>query len=133
MCSYLLDGDVEENMDPYDDSDWLHRNETYQANDTITTRGLPTAGPNNAISPAGNSIERKRQRDRERHAKMSAEQRDEINKRRREASTNSRQQNKGQNMTPNVSGDGDEENMDPDDDIDSLHRNETYQANDTLL
>jgi len=60
-------------------------------------------GPNNNISPAGNSIERKRQRDRERHATMSVEQRDEKNKKRREA----RQRIKGQNVMPNVSG-GDE-------------------------
>ncbi|WVZ76929.1 hypothetical protein U9M48_024846 [Paspalum notatum var. saurae] len=42
------------------------------------------AGPNNNISPPGNSIERKRQRDRERYSAMSAEQRDEVNKKRRE-------------------------------------------------
>ena len=52
---------------------------------------------------ADNSIERKRQRDREWHAIMSAEQWDEINKKRHEA----RQRNKGQNVTPNVLG-GDE-------------------------
>ena len=40
----FLDGEVEENMDPDDDNDWLHRNETYRANDTITTRDLLTAG-----------------------------------------------------------------------------------------
>jgi hypothetical protein len=47
--------------------------------------------------------ERKRKRDRERYAAMSVEQKNEKNRKRREA----RQQNKGHNVMPNVSG-GDE-------------------------
>ncbi|WVZ85139.1 hypothetical protein U9M48_032090, partial [Paspalum notatum var. saurae] len=62
--------------------------------------------------------ERKRQRDRERWATMSAEQNIEKNKRRREA----RQQNKGQPILPELSKDGDVEGDD-----EWLHRNETYE------
>ena len=47
--------------------------------------------------------ERKRKRDRERYAAMSVEQKNEKNRKRREA----RQWNKGHNVMPNVSG-GDE-------------------------
>lgn len=66
-------------------------------------------------SSAGNFIERKRQMDRERIATMSVEQRNKFNKKHRET----RQRNKGQNVMPNVSGDGDKkENVDPDDDSD---------------
>jgi hypothetical protein len=60
-------------------------------------------GPVKNTSSAGNSIERKRQRDRERRATMSVQQRNEFNKKRREE----RQRKKGQNVMPNVSG-GDE-------------------------
>jgi hypothetical protein len=61
------------------------------------------ADPVKNTSSAGNSIERKRKMDRERIATMSVEQRNKFNKKRRET----RQQNKGQNVMPNVSG-GDE-------------------------
>ncbi|PWZ18901.1 hypothetical protein Zm00014a_027680 [Zea mays] len=82
-------------------------------------------GPVKNTSSAGNSIERKRQMDRERIATMSVEQRNKFNKKRRET----RQQNKGQNVMPNVSGDGyKKENVDPDDDSDWLHRNEDNVA-----
>ncbi|KAL5678919.1 hypothetical protein ACJX0J_005304, partial [Zea mays] len=57
-------------------------------------------GPVKNTSSAGNSIERKRQRDRERRATMSVQQRNEFNKKRREE----RQRKKGQNVMPNVSG-----------------------------
>ncbi|WVZ94394.1 hypothetical protein U9M48_040292 [Paspalum notatum var. saurae] len=88
-----------------------------------------SAGPNKNISPIGNAIERKRQRDRERCVAMSAEQRNKLNNRHREVC----QRKKGQNGTPNVLGDGDEEeNMDPNDGSDWLHRNETYQPNDIV-
>jgi hypothetical protein len=43
------------------------------------------AVPNNNTSPTDNFIERERQRHRERHAKMSVDQRNELNKKRREA------------------------------------------------
>ena len=59
--------------------------------------------PNNNTSPTDNFIERERQRHRERRAKMSVDQRNKLNKKRREA----RQQNKGQHMMSTVSG-GDE-------------------------
>jgi hypothetical protein len=61
------------------------------------------AVPNNNTSPTDNIIERERQRHRERRAKMSVDQRNELNRKRREA----RQQNKGQHMMSTVSG-GDE-------------------------
>jgi hypothetical protein len=60
-------------------------------------------GPIKNTPSAGNSIERKRQRDRERRATMSVEQRNEYNNKRRQM----RQRNKGQNVMPDVSG-GDE-------------------------
>ncbi|AQK75317.1 hypothetical protein ZEAMMB73_Zm00001d018231 [Zea mays] len=86
-------------------------------------------GPVKNTSSTGNSIERKRQMDRERIATMSVEQRNKFNKKRRET----RQRNKGQNVMPNVSGDGDKkENVDPDDDSDWMHRNEGFQANDIV-
>ena len=61
------------------------------------------AVPNNNTSPADNFNERERQRHRERRAKMSVDQRNELNKKRRDA----RQQNKGQHMMSTVLG-GDE-------------------------
>jgi hypothetical protein len=61
------------------------------------------AVPNNNTSPTDNFIERERQRHRERRAKMSVDQRNELNKKHREA----RQQNKGQHMMSTMSG-GDE-------------------------
>ena len=60
-------------------------------------------GPIKNTPLAGNSIERKRQRDRERRATMSVEQRNEYNNKRRQM----RQRNKGQNVMPAISG-GDE-------------------------
>ncbi|AQL03309.1 hypothetical protein ZEAMMB73_Zm00001d045848 [Zea mays] len=84
-------------------------------------------GPIKNTPSAGNSIERKRQRDRERRATMSVEQRNEYNNKRCQM----RQRNKGQNVMPAISGDGDKKvNVDPDDDSDWLHRNETFQSND---
>ena len=61
------------------------------------------AVPNNNTSPTDNFIERERQRHRERRAKMSVDQRNELNKKRRDA----RQQNKGQHMMSTMLG-GDE-------------------------
>jgi hypothetical protein len=61
------------------------------------------AGPVKNTSSAGNSIERKRQMDREWIATMSVEQKNKFNKKRCET----HQRNKGQNVMPNVSG-GDE-------------------------
>jgi hypothetical protein len=58
-------------------------------------------GPVKNNSTAGNSIERKRQRDRERRATMSIEQWNKFNKKHREACQ------WGQNVMPNVLG-GDE-------------------------
>jgi hypothetical protein len=55
-------------------------------------------GPVKNTSSGGNSIERKKQRDRERRATMSVEQRNGFNKKRREMC----QRNKGQNVMPNV-------------------------------
>ncbi|WVZ98131.1 hypothetical protein U9M48_043606 [Paspalum notatum var. saurae] len=108
----------------------LHMNQAQKAaNVEISGDVHPGSGPDENISLIGNAIEHRRQRDRERCAAMSAEQMNELNKRRREV----RQRNKGQNGTPNVLGDGDvEENMDPNDGRDWLHRNETYQANDIV-
>jgi hypothetical protein len=60
-------------------------------------------GPVKNTPSGGNSIERKRQSDRERRATMLVEQRNEYNNKRREM----RQRNKGQNVMPSVSG-GDE-------------------------
>jgi hypothetical protein len=61
------------------------------------------AVPNNNTSSIDNFIERERQRHRERRAKMSVDQRNELNKKHCEA----RQQNKGQHMMSTLSG-GDE-------------------------
>ncbi|PWZ05548.1 ATP-dependent DNA helicase PIF1 [Zea mays] len=44
MCSMFLDGDEKINVNQDDDSDWLHRNETFKANDVFTTRDLLTPG-----------------------------------------------------------------------------------------
>jgi hypothetical protein len=55
-------------------------------------------GPIKNSPSAGNSIERKRQRDRERRATMLVEQRNEYNNKRRQM----RQRNKGQNVMPDV-------------------------------
>ncbi|KAL5647573.1 hypothetical protein ACJX0J_041928, partial [Zea mays] len=96
---------------------------------TIDFTNFATQVPNNNTSPTDNFIERERQRHRERHAKMSVDQRNELNKKRREA----RQQNKGQHMMSTVSGDGDEKvNVNQDDDSDWLHRNETFKADDVF-
>ncbi|ONM52829.1 hypothetical protein ZEAMMB73_Zm00001d019382 [Zea mays] len=85
--------------------------------------------PNNNTSLTDNFIERERQRHRERRAKMSVDQRNELNKKRCEA----RQQNKGQHMMSTVSGDGDEKvNVNQDDDSDWLHRNETFKVDDVF-
>jgi hypothetical protein len=56
------------------------------------------AGPKNNTQPNDCSIERKMQKQRERRANLSVEQRNELNKKRREA----RQRNNGQNMMPNA-------------------------------
>ena len=61
------------------------------------------AGPKNNTQPDDCSIERKMQKQREWRANLLTEQRNELNKKRREA----RQQNKGQHMMSTVSG-GDE-------------------------
>jgi hypothetical protein len=37
-------GDEQVNLDAYDDSDWLHRNETLQANNIVTSKDLLTPG-----------------------------------------------------------------------------------------
>jgi hypothetical protein len=37
-------GDEQVNLDPDDDSDWLHRNETFQANNIVTSKDLLTPG-----------------------------------------------------------------------------------------
>ncbi|PWZ58794.1 ATP-dependent DNA helicase PIF1 [Zea mays] len=107
----------------------------------------------NSLGPIVDAKERKRQRDRERYAAMTVEEKNEKNRKRREA----RQRNKGLSIEPlssrdqacevvsfpddcstidftNLStqdiADGDEQvNLDPDDDSDWLHRNETFQAN----
>ncbi|PWZ13684.1 ATP-dependent DNA helicase PIF1 [Zea mays] len=84
------------------------------------------AGPKNNTQPDDCSIERKMQKQRERRANLSVEQRNELNKKRREA----RQRNNGQNMMPNAPRGGDEKvNVDPDDDSDWLHINYTLQSN----
>uniref|UniRef100_A0A804UFR8 Helitron helicase-like domain-containing protein n=1 Tax=Zea mays TaxID=4577 RepID=A0A804UFR8_MAIZE len=76
-----------------------------------------------------NFATQERQRHRERRAKMSVDQRNELNKKRHEA----RQQNKGQHMMSTVPGDGDEKvNVNQDDDSDWLHRNETFKADDVF-
>ncbi|PWZ30743.1 hypothetical protein Zm00014a_021326 [Zea mays] len=80
----------------------------------------------NSLGPIVDAKERKRQRDRERYAAMTVEEKNEKNRKRREA----RQRNKGLSIEPLSSRDGDEQvNLDPDDDNDWLHRNETFQAN----
>ncbi|PWZ25627.1 hypothetical protein Zm00014a_023507 [Zea mays] len=111
----------------------------------------------NSLGPIVDAKERKRQRDRERYAAMTVEEKNEKNRKRREA----HQRNKGLSIEPlssredvtdqacevvsfpddcstidftNLStqdiADGDEQvNLDPDDDSDWLHRNETFQAN----
>ncbi|KAL5675956.1 hypothetical protein ACJX0J_012087, partial [Zea mays] len=40
----LRDGDKKVNVDPDDDSDWLHRNETFQSNDYVAMTHLLTPG-----------------------------------------------------------------------------------------
>jgi hypothetical protein len=37
-------GDEQVNMDPDDDRDWLHRNETFQANNIVASNDLLTTG-----------------------------------------------------------------------------------------
>ncbi|ONM17793.1 hypothetical protein ZEAMMB73_Zm00001d003825 [Zea mays] len=96
---------------------------------TIDFTNFATQVPNNNTSPTDNFNERERQRHRERRAKMSRDQRNELNKKRREA----RQQNKGQHMMSTVLGDGNEKvNVNQDDDSDWLHRNETFKADDVF-
>jgi hypothetical protein len=56
------------------------------------------AGPKNNTKPDDCLIEQKIQKQRERCAKLTVEQRNELNKKRREA----RQRNNGQNMMPNA-------------------------------
>uniref|UniRef100_A0A804U9Y7 tRNA (guanine(9)-N(1))-methyltransferase n=1 Tax=Zea mays TaxID=4577 RepID=A0A804U9Y7_MAIZE len=102
-----------------------HR-EARQRNTGLPLKSESSRGPIKNTPLAGNSIERKRQRDRERRATMSVEQRNEYNNKRRQM----RRRNKGQNVMPDVSGDGDNKvNVDLDDDSDWLHRNETFQTN----
>ncbi|AQK60686.1 hypothetical protein ZEAMMB73_Zm00001d053905 [Zea mays] len=96
---------------------------------TIDFTNFATQVPNNNTSPTDNIIERERQRHRERRAKMSVYQRNELNRKRREA----RQQNKGQEMMSTVSGDVDQKvNVNQDDDSDWLHRNDTFKADDVF-
>ena len=40
----FLDVDEKVNVNQDDDSDWLHRNETFKADDVFTTRDLLTPG-----------------------------------------------------------------------------------------
>ncbi|ONL92436.1 hypothetical protein ZEAMMB73_Zm00001d027245, partial [Zea mays] len=95
----------------------------------IDFTNFATQVPNNNTSPTDNIIERERQRHRERRAKMSVDQRNELNRKRREA----RQQNKGQHMMSTMSGDVDEKvNVNQDDDSDWLHRNDTFKADDVF-
>uniref|UniRef100_A0A804N674 ATP-dependent DNA helicase n=2 Tax=Zea mays TaxID=4577 RepID=A0A804N674_MAIZE len=101
----------------------------------------------NSLGPIVDARERKRQRDRERYAAMTVEQKNEKNRKRREA----RQRNKGLPIktqssidsfpddcstidfkilsTQGIAGGDEQVNVDPDDDSDWLHRNETFQAN----
>jgi hypothetical protein len=44
MCSLFLDGNEKVNVNQDDDSDWLHRNETFNADDVFTTGDLLTPG-----------------------------------------------------------------------------------------
>ena len=37
-------GNEQVNMDAYDDNDWLHRNETFQANNIVSSKDLLTQG-----------------------------------------------------------------------------------------
>ncbi|PWZ52035.1 1,4-dihydroxy-2-naphthoyl-CoA synthase, peroxisomal [Zea mays] len=95
----------------------------------------------NSLRPIVDAKERKRQRDKERYATMSDEQKNEKNKKRREARLRNKELNKKrheasqrndcQNMMPNAPRGGDEKvNVDPDDDSDWLHINYTLQSND---
>ncbi|KAL5647771.1 hypothetical protein ACJX0J_042126, partial [Zea mays] len=103
------------------------RREARQRNKGLPLKSESSRGPIKNTPSAGNSIERKRRRDRERRATMSVEQRNEYNNKHRQM----HQRNKGQNVMPDVSGDGDKKvNVDPDDDSDWLHRNKTFQSND---
>ncbi|AQK87997.1 hypothetical protein ZEAMMB73_Zm00001d038834 [Zea mays] len=67
-----------------------------QTNHTSSKR----SDQNELLAPMVDAKDRKRKRDRERYAVMSVEQKNEKNRKRREA----RQQNKGHNVMPNVSG-----------------------------
>ncbi|XP_020395446.1 uncharacterized protein [Zea mays] len=40
----IAGGDEQVNLDAYDDSDWLHRNETFQANNIVSSKDLLTPG-----------------------------------------------------------------------------------------
>ncbi|PWZ32213.1 60S ribosomal protein L2, mitochondrial [Zea mays] len=40
----IAGGDEQVNLDAYDDSDWLHRNETFQANNIVSSKDLLTQG-----------------------------------------------------------------------------------------
>ncbi|KAL5647568.1 hypothetical protein ACJX0J_041923, partial [Zea mays] len=40
----IAGGDEQVNLDAYDDSDWLHRNETFQSNNIVTSKDLLTPG-----------------------------------------------------------------------------------------
>jgi hypothetical protein len=44
MCSYFVGGDEKVNVDPDDDSDWLHINYTLQSNDIDATTEVLTPG-----------------------------------------------------------------------------------------
>ncbi|PWZ10632.1 ATP-dependent DNA helicase PIF1 [Zea mays] len=76
------------------------RREARQRNKGLPLKSESSRGPIKNTPSAGNSIERKMQRDRERRATMSVEQRNEYNNKRRQM----RQRNKGQNVMPDVSG-----------------------------
>ncbi|PWZ23284.1 ATP-dependent DNA helicase PIF1 [Zea mays] len=95
----------------------------------------------NSLRPIVDAKERKRQRDKERYATMFDEQKNEKNKKRREACLRNKELNKKrpeaiqrnncQNMMPNTPRGGDEKvNVDPDDESDWLHINYTLQSND---
>ncbi|PWZ09163.1 hypothetical protein Zm00014a_000276 [Zea mays] len=49
----IADGDEKVNVNQDDDSDWLHRNETFKADDVFTTRDLLTP---DAIEPDGSAV-----------------------------------------------------------------------------
>ncbi|KAJ1257474.1 hypothetical protein BS78_K018400 [Paspalum vaginatum] len=82
--------------------------------DLTNTTSWGDQDASNSVQHDIDSKERKRQRDKERWATMSAEQKIEKNKRHREA----RQRTRGQPLLPEISKDGDVEEED-----EWLHRN----------